>query len=590
MIKLALCMITAGDSELKSLKNAVNSVVKYVDEVHITANGPSKQLKKWCKQNGYDFTYKKWGKNFAEQRNFNFGRVSPDVDYIWWLDYDDIVVGAEHIRDVAEMAKRNGKDAVFFTYWYGCEFNGEPSLETFDKISITQKRERLLRPGAYYWSKRIHETPMPTPGSKNNYTQYPYDEKERPIAVMHLKTKEGAVPSFDRNRELLELELADERAAGKADPRTILYLMKIYNEIDDPEVQARVLALGEEYLQNSGWDEERCLAHNLMAICLARQEKYEEAVTHLLMAMDEYSPNPITYIRLGLIYVDMKRYREAAHWLQVALTKKADDKTGTPQNIEELRILLTQLMLKLKHEHEKDHKAAAELAKILYELQPNEANLQNVEFLETLSELNEACRDLHKVCIFLQKNNLTSNIVKVVDAMPPDITQQPFAVELRQRYAAPRVWGNMEICYFANFGGPGFEQWSPKNLEKGIGGSETAVIELAKRWTKMGFKVTVYGDPKNEMGDHDGVTYLPWYYFNRRDTFNILVQWRGASLAGQVVYKKLYIDLHDVYNAVDIIPHLPAIDGIFVKSDYHKSLGEGIPPEKFIVINNGINL
>ena len=97
-MKLALCMIAQGDKELDYLKKAIYSVAKYVDEIHITANGEHKETEKWVKGNGWDFSYLKWNKDFSEQRNFNFSRASNDVDYIFWMDSDDILVHGEHLR------------------------------------------------------------------------------------------------------------------------------------------------------------------------------------------------------------------------------------------------------------------------------------------------------------------------------------------------------------------------------------------------------------------------------------------------------------------------------------------------------------
>ncbi len=148
-----------------------------------------------------------------------------------------------------------------------------------------------------------------------------------------------------------------------------------------------------------------------------------------------------------------------------------------------------------------------------------------------------------------------------------------------------------DIRNFANFGNKHFEEWSAKSLDKGIGGSETAVIELSKQWIKMGYKVTVYGDPGGDKGEIDGVIYLPWYYFNHRDSFNIFIAWRTPGLVGKIKAKKFYIDMHDIFSPVDFKEHVNQIDGIMVKSEYHKKLAYMEPGnviDRCIVIPNGI--
>lgn len=53
--------------------------------------------------------------------------------------------------------------------------------------------------------------------------------------------------------------------------------------------------------------------------------------------------------------------------------------------------------------------------------------------------------------------------------------------------------------------------------------------------------------------------------------------------------KKFYVDLHDVWNEADYLNRLDSIDGFFVKSKYHRSMGPSIPDEKFIVVSNGVS-
>lgn len=154
-----------------------------------------------------------------------------------------------------------------------------------------------------------------------------------------------------------------------------------------------------------------------------------------------------------------------------------------------------------------------------------------------------------------------------------------------------KVWGEDEICYFANFSGPSFEKWSPKSLSHGIGGSELSVVELSKRWAREGYKVTVYGDPRDDRGEYDGVLYLPWYEFNKNDYFNIFIHWRGAKNAQMARYiksRKYYLELHDVWEEADVLAHIEYIDKIMVKSRYHRFFGERIEDEKFEVIGNGV--
>jgi hypothetical protein len=264
-----------------------------------------------------------------------------------------------------------------------------------------------------------------------------------------------------------------------------------------------------------------------------------------------------------------------------------DDKSAGVVNMEELKVLFAQLKLKLAYNVDKNTKEALGAAKALYVIQPIEENKENVDFLEGINDLNESCKKTHEIIKYLENINESEKIVPLLEALPEAINKQPFAINYYKKHIPSRVWGDKEICYFANFGQAHFEQWDSTSLEKGIGGSETAVIKLAEEWTKKGWRVTVFGDPINR-GEQNGVLYLPWYYFNVKDQFNIFIQWRGTFMADKISAKKFYVDLHDVIFSKDYEDKIKYIDKIFVKSKYHRSLLSGVPDEKIKIVGNGI--
>jgi len=171
--------------------------------------------------------------------------------------------------------------------------------------------------------------------------------------------------------------------------------------------------------------------------------------------------------------------------------------------------------------------------------------------------------------------------------MPENMRNLPFAWHMFNKHKNPRIWDSNEICYYATFGQAHFEKWGPESLKKGLGGSETAVIRLAKEWAKLGWKVTVYCDCGKEEGEHDGVTYLPYFKFNHRDSFNIFINWRSTHLAGKIKAKKFVVDLHDLM-AEDMVKNFDRYDKLFVKSEFHRSLALNVPDEKVMVVSNGI--
>ena len=252
-------------------------------------------------------------------------------------------------------------------------------------------------------------------------------------------------------------------------------------------------------------------------------------------------------------------------------------------NMKAMKTMYAELLLKLHWNANRDTKKALEAAKLLYSEIPTQQNLEQVNFIEDFDKLNDACGDVDRLTKYLEATKYEDAIIPLLDVLPDGITTNPFAQKIRQRFSKPRRWADNEICYFANFGNAHFEKWDMSSLKTGIGGSETAVLELSKRWAKLGYKVTIYSDPFIK-GEQDGVTILPWYYFNPRDSFNIVIQWRVPQLAGKIKCKKFLVDMHDIFNQVDFIDK--PIDKVMVKSVAHKAFAPAL--KNVDVLPNGI--
>lgn len=589
MTKVYLCIITMGDAEFDKLKLAVSSVADYVDGVYITTNAKKhSKVKQWCKTNGYHHSHLPWNDDFSAQRNFNFSQVPDDTDYVLWMDSDDYVVGAKHLPVIADNAKRRELDVVFFDYWYGNEFDGEPSPQTFVKKEVVQKRERLINPRKMQWKSRLHETPVPHEGVKYDFTYVNYD-KDYQIAWMHLEKSHGmdedrVVRRMDRNRRLLELQLKDEREVGEADPRTLLYLMKIYAEMDDEPTLRQCILMGQEYLNKSGWDAERTIASTLMAKCMGKLGDHKGAKQQLLTALS-FPYDPLVYLYLAKTCFNLDDFDGMKHWLDIALSIDTTDSRVAMQNLLELKSLSAELLLRYYMNGKKDVEKAYEAAKLLNKVLPNETHQENVDALYDQVQLNEAAKSLHDLILYYEDIDRTDLIVPAIESSLETIQKLPFAIHFYNKYRKPRTWGKDEICYYATFGGDHFEKWDGNSLKTGIGGSETAVIRLSEEWAKLGYKVTVYCDPREETVIN-GVTYKPHYMFNHRDKFNIFISWRHANLAGKINAKKFYVDLHDLYNQENYLGKEENVDSFMVKTKYHRDLAPDM--SKFNIISNGI--
>lgn len=589
-MRIALSIITKGDEEIKNLKRCVASLKPHVDGIFITANGEkTEETQTWAKEEGIQYSYLAWSDDFSLQRNYSFSLIEKEkYDWILWADSDDIVYGGEKLREVAEISLKNGFDCVFFDYYYGCIFDGEPAFEHITHIDLIQKRERLLKPHVFEWRGRLHETPVPKANYQPTSTYVSFSNYN----IVWIHTEAERDPKYpknkermERNKRILERQLQEEREKGGADPRTLLYLMKIYVEMNDKNAWRECITMGEEYLTKSGWDEERAVCLTVMAKCYSFLGYTEKAIESTYRALKEYPFTSMPYLYLAKYYYEIGDWDKAEHFLSEGLTVKEKDTTQMNNELEK-KTLAADLTFKLHYFVKKDIRKAYKSIQYIRDLLPNDEGVKKTyTTVRELYDLDVACEGAHKIIRYFENKNKEEKIIPFLSTLPKEITDLEFAYYYYNKYKKPRVWKKNEICYYASLGGPHVETWSPLSLKKGIGGSETAVIKLSSYWARRGYAVVVYADVDKE-GVYDGVLWLPYWKFNPRDRFNIFIQWRSSSLAKEIKAKRFFVDLHDLYHPVSI--HWDRVDYVMVKSHFHRQLAKKIPNKKFKIISNPI--
>lgn len=127
---------------------------------------------------------------------------------------------------------------------------------------------------------------------------------------------------------------------------------------------------------------------------------------------------------------------------------------------------------------------------------------------------------------------------------------------------------------------------------KSLGGSEKAVVEMAREWTKLGYTVSVYGNVWE--GKYEGVEYKDSREFNPDAEYDTLILWRsfGASALPLVKAKRIWIDLHDVPTvelfSAELLQQKHA--KLCVKSNFHRSLFPHLPDSVFFIQPNGLEV
>lgn len=563
--RITLAMIVKPDTdEAKKLRRALTSVMGRFDEIVITQAGKerSKEVEEVCADFGAKVDFFEWVDDFAAARNHNFAQATGD--WIMWLDADDILVGGDKLEQYLALANDKNIDGFGLLYHYGYDDNG----------NLTEKhwKTQIIRnDGHAEWKGAIHEDLIPKRAA--NWT------KIHDIIRVHKSSREENASHFERNLRILEAE----QVKNPEEPRTYFYLARTY------------LGLGRfvecvnacvSYLERSGWDQERYEARLIMGEAFTKLGDTDAALDAYQSAILEYESAPDAYVYKARIYATQERWRDALTNLEIAgsLTGKGVVENPTLMQ-KDVPLLAALCLLNLKRFDE-----AAKLARVAMKTRSPEA----VELHQTASKLAE-WESLTRTYVELGRHLADTNLQalrSLIESVPADIADDPRIVQLRFTAFPPTVWQYKSIAFYC---GLSLEPWDGTATKtKGIGGSETAVIELAKQFAANGWKAVVYNwcDAPPEGMEIDGVLYKNYWQIDHRDTFDVLVLWRTPGFL-DIDWKarKLIVDMHDVSNPNEWTPkRLEKVDHVFVKSEYHKSLYPTVPEKKFVVVGNGIDL
>jgi len=576
-------MIVKDDTEEVKLRRALNSVAKYVDGIFLTTTAePNKRIKKVAKEYGANWSHFKWIKDFSAARNYNFSQVPKEYDWCLWIDCDDVVIGGEHLHRLAHEADMAGMKSVFARYLYSVELDEKGGLKN---ILLEHLRERLTKnDGSFEWVGRIHETQIEKMPTNKTDTE--------DLVILHLSQDKNFIDAIIRNVEILEQEVIDK----PTDPRPKLYLAKAYHDLKSNILLHEPVAEGmdsitmellKQYVETSGWAEERVSAYEYMAMIYQERGEHEKAMKVLAEAITVYERVPSLYIQMALTRVYMKQWADALHWVKLAAQVESG-KTTLVQQPKDYKAMILEVLyhvyLNTNHIDE-----CLKVANDMVELSPTQMSKERLLEVSNWKEDNEASVWIVNIARRLRDTGQEDKIKHLIKSIPPELQLVPALMDLRRTYAPVRKWKDNEIMLWC---GPGFEKWSPKNTAQGIGGSEEAVIYLSQELTTLGWKVTVYGDPREDAGDYEGVSYRPFHEVNWRDEFNIVISWRQIGFFdANIHYNKAYLWNHDIQNQLEYTPNrTDKVDKVFFLTEWHRQNVPDLGDDKIMITANGITV
>ena len=598
-----------------------------------------------CKQFGAPGAYSgEWAlADFGAARNESFKHAT--CDYVMWIDADDVLEQPEKIREVvADMEARN-VGMAFLSYNYAQDHLG--------RVYYRQWRERIFRRNTADWVNPVHEVLIPRlPISMP--TQYP-----APIYSHRRKADRKSIPH--RNYKILlrqAWQLKTANPSAKLDPRILFYLGQEARFVE-PQ---RAIGFYEEYLQISGWPEERAAAHNAIGNMLEMGLMPIPPETAMAQANREYaasaaemSTNPDGFFGLARIAYLRQRWQDCVNYSERAfaigntesmLGANPMDRLYRPHvyynhalaNLNRLEEAAESCRAALKVLTDDPGVPGGASGMLTHNLKIYESELARraagvnrpaaeppkggpVEF-DVTEDLNlPPLANIPRDAMAIWSIQLWKQIVSAGDmeraaallrALPHAIEWHPVVEKMKAITKArtfpagqpasafkpapvtpTRADGTLDVVLWT---GPAPEPWSPATPnEKGLGGSETAAIEMAKHLTALGHRVVVFAEC---MGTYEGVEYRHYSTFKGAacDVFIASRAPWAIDQFGPVNAKIKLLWVHDIHcgpPSPQMERWLYKFDRILCLSEWHKgyflSVYPSVHADRVTVTRNGID-
>jgi glycosyltransferase involved in cell wall biosynthesis len=531
---ISLCCILKNEE--RNLHRLLSSIEGCFDEIHLTDTGSTDNsiamIAAWA-ASGRDNPAKapihlhhfSWVDDFAAARNASFRPAT--TDYVAWLDLDDVLTNRE-----AFLSWRNStmKLADFWlaTYHYAVHADGRPSC-SFARERVVRNRIGLK------WSYFVHEGMLPGSATKDVAIQY-----APTWSVTHCRDAEDLKADRSRNLALFE------KRKGSLDARMRYYYGKelfengrpleafgeLVNAVAEPQLELHDRVMGVQYA---------CFS----AIQLGQ---YEKAISLAMQGLALAPQRAEFFVVAGDCFLKQNRvadavpFYEAAHRcgyqggaaIQGAIFQQEDAYRHYPLN------MLARIFLNAG-----DPERAAGYVSSALKLGEN---AESLELERVIDDVREKIRPLPGL--------VREKTTDIVISSPPG----------------------------------GLYEWDEAIYKtKGIGGSETAAVEMAKWLASLtGRRVIVFNNV-TEPRTFGGVEYRPSSgipdYF-RRYSPALHVAWRHALKLSE---DPTYVWSHDL--AFQGVENAGGYTGILALSEFHKSYLKnffGVPDEKILLTRNGL--
>ncbi|QGH73307.1 MAG: tetratricopeptide repeat protein [Siphoviridae sp. cttb18] len=562
--KIALCLIVKpSNEEAELLKRALQYSAPHVDGIFITITGENKKVEDVCKLYDAKVSHFEWVHDFSAARNFNFQQVPKDYTHIIWQDADDVVRGLEKLREV--LKKNPEVDAFTMNYLYWFDENKNPVVVHIKTMVV--KNDQGVE-----WAGELHE-----------------DFKiKRELVVkfingidrLHLTNQDRVVESGWRN-----LEIAKKQAEKHPnDPRVYWNLGNAHKAV----LQSKeALENFDKFLLTSKSDEEKYIALLRMGETYLIEKDYIKAIETAKMAIGTKPEYPDGYYLRGNILFEMKDYGGAKDSYMMGMKQKPPVYQIIVYNPRDYDYVPLKTLAKIYFAMNLPNLALTALKQAL-KILPNDKPTEDL--VKALTKESNRLNKVLKKVEDLSKIKDIKVLEKELNDLPDEVKSHPIVCQIRNRNFVKESSSGKDLVFYC---GPTGEEWTPQTAkEKGVGGSEEAVINLSRELVKRGWNVVVYNSCGYKEQEFDGVKYKPFWQWNPKDKQDVTIVWRSPKpIDYDINTKKLYIDLHDTINPAEFTEtRLEKIDKVMVKSKAHRDLFMNVPDEKIFIAPNGVDL
>jgi glycosyltransferase involved in cell wall biosynthesis len=531
--------------ELHNFPVLLKSIEGCFDEIHVTDTGSTDGTLEYLRDfaqlgtiAGAKFVLKQfnWCDDFAAARNHSYSDIK--TDFAMWMDLDDSLSDREAFikwRDTAMCFA----DHWFCTYNYAYD-NAEPVLAFL--------RERVVRMSFKpKWQFFIHEGILPSPNMRCNNTFA--------WTINHRRTIEEATRDRGRNLKVIEKHMA----AGEKIPNRLKYyygkeLADMGDFMNSWRVLKEVVALPMDEIEKG----DRILALECLARsaveCASEQnpQGFAEAVKYLSLGLQLDLTRSEYWCLWGDVMFRQGQMREA-YALYNTARKMPNNNKASGKHHDFLHRIDTAY----------GHYPIKQLAKCLHNIG---------QFDTAILELKSAHEQWPHDGEITEMLKLEEDALRITSRDADKITKTQDIVLTTPPVAA--------------------YPWDDKLYrEKGLGGSETAAVEMMHWLRKLtGRNVIIFNVRESEYTSDDGVQYRPVQksndYFSRFEPA-LHIAWRHNMW---VTDAPTYLWCHDLYTPG--VEEVQNFNKLLCLSEFHKDYimsMQGLKPDQFLMTRNGID-